>query len=116
MGGGHVSEYLAQIECILSNYPNQRNNIIQLGYVDDEDLAVLLSNAYWDVYTPFYEGFGLPPLEAMACGCPVIASNNSSLPEVVGDAGILIDCTSLEEHIEAFENCIIMKSLDFNYL
>lgn len=111
MGGGHVSEYLAQIECILSNYPNQRNNIIQLGYVDDEDLAVLLSNAYWDVYTPFYEGFGLPPLEAMACGCPVIASNNSSLPEVVGDAGILIDCTSLEEHIEAFEKLYYNEKL-----
>ena len=103
MGGGHISEYLDQIENILKKYPDQRNNIIQLGYIDDEDLAVLLSNAYWDVYTPFYEGFGLPPLEAMACGCPVITSNNSSLPEVVGDAGVLIECTSLEEHINAFE-------------
>ena len=43
------------------------------------------------VFPSLYEGFGLPPLEAMACGCPVIASNTSSLPEVVGNAGILID-------------------------
>ena len=47
----------------------------------------------------------------MACGCPVIASNNSSLPEVVGDAGILIDCTSLEEHIEAFEKLYYNEKL-----
>lgn len=103
LGGGHVSEYLTQIEDILKEYPEQRNNIIQLGYIDDEDLAPFLSNAQWDVYTPFYEGFGLPPLEAMQCGCPVITSNNSSLPEVVGDAGILIDCTSDDEHVAAFE-------------
>ncbi|MFQ6726808.1 MAG: glycosyltransferase, partial [Alphaproteobacteria bacterium] len=50
-----------------------------------------------------YEGFGMPPLEAMKCGCPVITSNNSSLPEVVGDAGIMIDWDSDEQHITAYE-------------
>ena len=74
-----------------------------IGYVDDEDLPILYSNAEWFVYTSQYEGFGLPPLEAMQCGCPVITSNNSSLPEVVGDAGIMIDWNSDEQHIEAFE-------------
>lgn len=77
---------------------------IQLvGYVEDKYMAQLYSNAEWFVYTSQYEGFGLPPLEAMACGCPVITSNNSSLPEVVGDAGIMIDCNSDEQHIEAYE-------------
>ncbi|MFV1950846.1 MAG: glycosyltransferase, partial [Nitrospinota bacterium] len=48
------------------------------------------------VFPSFYEGFGIPPLEAMACGVPVITSNTSSLPEVVGDAGILVDPFDIE--------------------
>ena len=58
---------------------------------DDTTLVALMNAATALVYPSLYEGFGLPPLEAMACGCPVIASNASSLPEVVGDAGILVD-------------------------
>jgi glycosyltransferase involved in cell wall biosynthesis len=66
-------------------------NVILTGYVPDEDLVKLYNTADIFVYPSIYEGFGLPPLEAMACGCPVITSNTSSLPEVVGDAGVLID-------------------------
>ena len=73
------------------------------SYIDGKDLTLLYSNAEWFVFTSQYEGFGLPPLEAMQCGCPVIACNNSSLPEVVGDAGLLIDWDSDMQHIEAFE-------------
>ena len=58
------------------------------GYVDDADLPALYSAAQAFVYPSLYEGFGLPPLEAMACGAPVITSNSTSLPEVVGDAGL----------------------------
>lgn len=65
--------------------------IILTGYVPDEDLAPLYSRAMAFLYPSFYEGFGLPPLEAMQCGTPVITSNISSLPEVVGYAGIMID-------------------------
>jgi glycosyltransferase involved in cell wall biosynthesis len=54
-------------------------------------LPALLSAAELFVYPSLYEGFGLPPLEAMACGVPVVTSNSSSLPEVVGDAGLVID-------------------------
>ncbi|NER36168.1 MAG: glycosyltransferase [Oscillatoria sp. SIO1A7] len=68
-----------------------KNRIIVTGYVADEDLAALYSGALAFVYPSFYEGFGLPPLEAMQCGVPVITSNTSSLPEVVGDAGIMLD-------------------------
>ena len=67
------------------------NKIILTGFVEEEDLAAMYSDALCFVYMSLYEGFGLPPLEAMACGIPVIASNTSSLPEVVGDAGILLD-------------------------
>jgi len=73
------------------------NDIILTGYVDDKDLPILFRNAEFFVYPSLFEGFGLPPLEAMANGCPVIASNVSSIPEVVGDAGILIDPNSVDE-------------------
>lgn len=62
-----------------------------LGRVPLSDLVALYNAASALIYPSLYEGFGLPPLEAMACGCPVVASNAASLPEVVGDAGILID-------------------------
>ena len=77
--------------------------VLYRSYIDGKDLPLLYSNAEWFVFTSQYEGFGLPPLEAMQCGCPVIASNNSSIPEVVGDAGLLIDWDSDEQHIDAFE-------------
>ena len=68
-----------------------RERIVTTGYVDDADLAPLYSGALGFLYLSRYEGFGLPPLEAMQCGAPVVASNASSLPEVVGDAGVLLD-------------------------
>lgn len=73
--------------------PKIRERIIVTGYVADDYLAPLYSGAMMFVYPSFYEGFGLPPLEAMQCGVPVITSNTSSLPEVVGEAGIMVDPT-----------------------
>jgi glycosyltransferase involved in cell wall biosynthesis len=71
-----------------------RDRIFFTGYVDDETLACLYSGALALVYPSLYEGFGLPILEAMACGCPVICSDVASMPEVAGDAAIRIDPTS----------------------
>ena len=65
-------------------------DIMLAGYVADDDLPALYGGADALCYPSRYEGFGLPPLEAMACGCPVLCSRSSSLPEVVGDAGILL--------------------------
>jgi glycosyltransferase involved in cell wall biosynthesis len=73
-----------------------QEDVIFTGYVPEEDLVKLYNLADLFVYPSYYEGFGLPPLEAMACGCPVITSNTSSLPEVVGDAGILVDPYDVE--------------------
>ncbi|MFN3690651.1 MAG: glycosyltransferase family 4 protein, partial [Fimbriimonadales bacterium] len=64
--------------------------LIETGYVPDEHLVWLYNAAAVLLYPSFYEGFGLPPLEAMACGTPVIASNGGALPEVVGSGGILL--------------------------
>jgi glycosyltransferase involved in cell wall biosynthesis len=66
-------------------------DVILTGYVADEDLPKLYRAATAFVYPSLFEGFGLPPVEAMACGTPVVTSNVSSLPEIVGDAAILID-------------------------
>jgi glycosyltransferase involved in cell wall biosynthesis len=72
-----------------------------LGFVPEDTLAVLYRLAGVFVFPSLYEGFGLPPLEAMACGAPVITSNVSSLPEVVGDAALLVDPYSSEAIAEA---------------
>lgn len=86
----------------IDGYDRHADKILEIGYVDDDDLAPLYSNALWFVYTPHYEGFGLPPLEAMQCGCPVITSDNSSLPEVVGDAGLAVDSHDVAQHVQAY--------------
>lgn len=72
-----------------------------LGLVPDADLAALYAGAGCFVYPSLFEGFGLPPLEAMACGCPVISSDRTSIPEVVGKAALLVDPESVEAMAEA---------------
>jgi glycosyltransferase involved in cell wall biosynthesis len=79
------------------------SNIIFTGFVPEDDLPNLYNSCEAFVYPSLYEGFGLPPLEAMSCGTPVITSNISSIPEVVGDSGILIDPFSTVSLIEALE-------------
>ncbi len=71
--------------------------VIFPGYVDDTDKATLLSGATAYVFPSLYEGFGLPVLEAMACGTPVLTSNSSSLPEVAGEAAMLVNPHRVEE-------------------
>jgi glycosyltransferase involved in cell wall biosynthesis len=77
------------------------SKVITAGYVADEDLAPLYGGAIAFVYPSLYEGFGLPILEALQCGTPVIASDNSAIPEVVGDAGILVRADSRDELADA---------------
>lgn len=71
-------------------------DVTALGFVDDRDLPTLMRRASIFVFPSLYEGFGLPPLEAMACGTPVVASNAPALPEVLGDAAILVDPYDVE--------------------
>lgn len=83
-----------------------REKIILPGFIADEDKTALYNLASVFVYPSLYEGFGFPPLEAMACGVPVIASHSSSLPEVVGDAGVLIDPYQPDELFQALQQVL----------
>jgi glycosyltransferase involved in cell wall biosynthesis len=82
-----------------------------LGRVEDDDLLYLLNAARCLAHPAHYEGFGLPPLEAMACGTPVVVSNVASLPEVVGDAGLLIDPNNWEELAVALHRVLTDEQL-----
>ena len=77
-----------------------------IGHVDDEDLPALYTSCEVFVYPSMYEGFGLPVLEAMACGAPVITSRTSSLPEVAGDAAILVDPEDVQSIRDAMEGLL----------
>jgi len=74
-----------------------KDNIIITGFIEEKDLPLVYNLSSLFVFPSLYEGFGLPVLEAMACGVPVISSNRGAIPEVIGDAGILINPESIEE-------------------
>lgn len=80
---------------------NLMNGVVDVGYVNDDELSLYYNGAEVFLFPSLYEGFGFPPLEAMACGTPVITSNTSSLPEIVNDAGIMINPDNTKEIIDA---------------
>ncbi len=84
-----------------------QDGVILTGYVRDADLPALYTAATVFVFPSLYEGFGLPILEAMACGTPVICSNSSSLPEVAGEAALLADPTDVEAMREALRALVL---------
>jgi len=88
-----------------------KERVILTGYVPESDLPPLYSGALCLVYPSFFEGFGLPPLEAMQCGTPVIIGNKTSLPEVVGDAAISVDPFDLHAIARALEDVVNKPAL-----
>lgn len=97
---GNKARDMLQEEAATSGVPGR---IIFLDYVREEDLPVLYSGATLFCYPSLYEGFGLPVLEAMACGTAVVASNATSIPEVAGEAAILVDPMNCEEIAAAMD-------------
>lgn len=94
LGGGRPKGFKQDIE---QSGLSDSQSIIYCGDIADEDLPALYSGAELFVFPSLYEGFGLPPLEAMACGCPVASSNTSSMPEVLGDAALFFNPNLTEE-------------------
>ncbi len=94
-----------------------KKDIILLNFIADKDKVYVYNLATLFVYPSFFEGFGIPPLEAMKCGVDVVASNNSSLPEVVGKGGILIDADRPDEIAIACKEFLLNKKLheEFSY-
>lgn len=92
---------------------NSEKGAVQIPdkYVLDDDLPALFSGASVFVYPSMYEGFGIPPLEAMACGVPVVSANNSSLPEATGGAGLLIDALSSNDISKAIMRVLVDENL-----
>ncbi|MDD3436974.1 MAG: glycosyltransferase family 1 protein [Candidatus Gastranaerophilales bacterium] len=103
LGGGYWDVFIQKINEAIRDLEKYKDKIIKIGYVDDEDLPALYSGAEMFVFPSVYEGFGMPVLEAMKCGCPVICSNVTSVPEVIGDCGIQINPENDEELIKAYE-------------
>ncbi|MEO6656085.1 MAG: glycosyltransferase family 1 protein, partial [Pyrinomonadaceae bacterium] len=83
--------WLFEETLMATNIHGVQDRVSFIGFVPDEDLPALYTAAKCFVYPSFFEGFGLPPLEAMQCGTPVIVGDRTSLPEVVCDAGLLVD-------------------------
>ena len=91
LGGGAWESFIGELESSFDSLGELRGKIIRAGYVEDRHLANLFSHSLASVYLSTYEGFGLPVLESMSCGCPTIASSTTSVPEVLGDGGIALD-------------------------
>lgn len=89
----------------VAGYPEERG-VIHTGYVSEKDLVALYSGAKALVYPSFYEGFGLPILQAMACECPVVTSNMGAMKEVSGEAAILVDHLDINSIAEGIEKAI----------
>ena len=83
-----------------------KDNLIFPGYIGENDLSYIYHNAKCLIFPSLYEGFGLPPLEAMAAGCPVIASNFASIPEVCNDAALYFDPNNIEDVTTKIESLI----------
>jgi alpha-1,3-rhamnosyl/mannosyltransferase len=88
-----------------------KNRILILGHVPDEHLTEIYNGAMALVYPSLYEGFGLPIVEAMACGCPVICSDAASMPEVAGDAALFINPRKSEELSSAIESVVLDEEI-----
>ncbi len=89
-----------------ANQSRCRRDIIFTGFVEEADKSCLYNLAEFFVYPSFFEGFGFPPLEAMACGTPTIVSNTSSLPEAVGEGALMIDPYQVDELVWAMETVL----------
>ena len=108
---GRQDYFYKRVQEFTEKYWGEKSPVIFPGFVPDKNLKFLYSQALAYVFPSFYEGFGLPPLEAMAGGCPVVSSNKSSLPEILGEAAIYFNPEDEGEMIKQIEKIIEDKNL-----
>jgi glycosyltransferase involved in cell wall biosynthesis len=113
--GGQAIDFRSQTIEIIKSL-NISNEVIFTNFVPEEDLSTYYSGAEVFVLPSLYEGFGFPVVEAMACGCPVITSNISSLPEVVGDAAIMVNPQNADSLARAMRQVLIDSGLSNNMI
>lgn len=109
LGGAYFDGFKEIMNDKLKDFGNVEDKILRIGYVDDDDLSALYSGAEMFLFPSLYEGFGMPVLEAMQCGLPVICSNCTSIPEVIGDCGIQINPHNDDEMVLAMEKMYFDK-------
>ena len=112
-GPGHSRQLRSEMLKKLSSL-GISENVTFVDYISELELAYYYSSATLLAYPSLYEGFGLPPLEAMACGCPVVTANTSSLPEVVGEAGIMVNPYDTRSLVQAMRRVLTDDKLRDN--
>lgn len=113
--GGDPFKRAGWLKDLIRNY-NLENEVFYLGRIFDKHIPLFYRAADLTVYLSSYEGFGLPVLEAMASGCPVLSSNRGSLPEIVGEAGIVVDPTNIEQITHRMYELLTNKTLRKEYV
>jgi len=113
LAGKKSPDYIPIHRFVTGNRLEER--VLFTDYVLEDDLPFIYSGAEIFVFPSLYEGFGLPPLEAMACNTPVIVSDRTSLPEIVGDAGIQIDASSINNLFEAMYVLLSEKEINMQF-
>ena len=107
---GKDSDYIYDLKRLVK-FLKLEDKVRFIGYVTDDELVSLYGNSHAFLYPTLYEGFGLPILEAMSCGTAVISANNSSLPEVYGDAAVSFNATDVKEIAERIKEVILNEQL-----
>jgi glycosyltransferase involved in cell wall biosynthesis len=107
--GGYNKNVFAKTN--LFELSKNRDDIVFTGYLSDEKLVEYYNKASLFVFPSFFEGFGIPPLEAMACGCPCVVSNVASLPEVCGDSAYYVNPYDIEDIARGIETVLSDEKL-----
>jgi len=109
---GELDYFYKKIKNYVSSFRFQvSRNIVFANFVSDEELAELYKNACLYVFPSLYEGFGLPPLEAMACSLPVVSSNASCLPEILGNAALYFNPKDIDDIVDKIEKVLYYQDI-----
>jgi glycosyltransferase involved in cell wall biosynthesis len=104
------NKYLEKLKILIKNI-GLENKVLFPGFIADEDLVPLYYAAEIFAFPSLYEGFGIPPIEAMACGTPVVAANTTSLPEVLENAAVLVDPLDTQKLSQEISNVLTDSNL-----